>query len=131
MPLERPRWSEPIGTPLDFWDMLDDGAADEAGIELKEHSALACWPLEERITTLLQEHTSFTLPALVDVYPLEFALDEWVGYLSVGMKHPEHQVDMSESVQHEEFLVPHLTFCRRSQTHHQTTVSSIIGISDV
>lgn len=131
LPLERPLWSEPIGTQLDFGDVLDDLLADEADTHLKEHSALACWQLEERLTTLLQEHTSFTLPELIDVYPPEFALDELVGYLSIGMKHPQHHVDTSESIKHEEFLVPHITFCRPNQTHPKTTATPIIGISDV
>lgn len=116
LPLERPLWSEPVAAVLDLGNVLDDLSTDEAALNLKERSALAGWQLEDRVTTLLQERASFTLPELVEVYPLEFALEELVGYLSVGMKNQQHLVDNTESVKHEEFLVPQITFRRPNQT---------------
>lgn len=115
LPMERPLWSEPTGSTLSFGDMLDELSIEDTAINLKEHSALACWQLEERVSTLLQERISFTLPELVEVYPPEFTLEEFVGYLSIGMKNPQHSVDKIESIQLDEFLLPQVTF-RRTDT---------------
>lgn len=112
LPLERPLWSEPVSTVLDFGDALGEASTNAAEIQLNEPAALACWQLEERINALLEERVSFTLPELIDVYPPEFALEELVGYLSVGMKNQEHVVNQAESVPLNEFLSPHITFCR-------------------
>ncbi|MDP3704813.1 MAG: DUF3375 family protein [Legionellaceae bacterium] len=131
LPLERPLWSEPIGALLDFGNVLDNLSIDEVAIGLKEHSALACWQLEERVAMLLQKHTSFTLPELVDVYPPEFALEELVGYLSIGMKSPQHLVDQVESVKHDEFLVPQITFHRLNHIPNRMTTNTSIERGDV
>lgn len=116
LPLERPLWSEPVGVTLEFCELPGESSTDEAAIHLKEHAALACWQLEERVNTLLQERTSFTLPELVEAYPPEFVLEELVGYLSVGMKGPQHQVDRTESISLDAFLLPNITFHRTTQT---------------
>jgi hypothetical protein len=131
LPLERPLWSEPIGTTLDFGDMLDELSTEEAAINLNGRSALAFWQLEERVNTLLQERTSFTLPELVEVYPPEFALEELVAYLSVGMKSQQHIVDKLESIKLDEFLLPQITFQRDSQNNNTIEISTTIEKSDV
>jgi hypothetical protein len=110
LPLERPLWSEPAGTVLDFGDMLGESLTDVTDILLKERSPLACWQLEERVNTLLRERASFTLPELLDVYPLEFTLEELVGYLSVGMKSQQHIVEHVEPIHLHEFELPQITF---------------------
>ena len=76
----------------------------------QERSPLAYWQLEERVNHLLSERASFTLPELLDVYPLEFELEELVGYLAVGMKHQHHQVAHLEPVLFHQFELPHITF---------------------
>jgi len=131
LPLERPLWSEPIGATLDFGDMLNELSTDVAAINLKARSALACWQLEERVNTLLQERASFTLPELLDVYPPEIALEELVCYLSVGMKNKQHIIDRIESIKLNEFLLPQVTFHRPTQANNTITTSTISERSDV
>jgi hypothetical protein len=130
LPLERPLWSEPIGAAIDFGDALHELSADAAAIQVNERSALACWQLEERINTLLEERVSFTLPELVDVYPPEFALEELVGYLSVGMKNQQHIVDRLESVPLDDFLLPQITF-QRSPCAKTSSALNTLERSDV
>lgn len=110
LPVERPLWSAPINTMLDFGDILDPSSIDTSTIELNQHTPPACWQLEERIDTLLAQRASFTLPEVIDVYPLEFELEELVGYLSVGMKNPQHNVIHLEPTVLYEFELPHITF---------------------
>lgn len=124
LPMERPLWSEPMGTTLEFGEALGELSTSESAIHLKERSALACWQLEERVNTLLQERTSFTLPELIEVYPLEYTLEELVGYLSVGMKAQQHIVDREEAIKLDEFQLPQITF-------HQSTETHLIEKSDV
>lgn len=124
LPLERPLWSEPKGTMLDFGEVFDPSDNKEDAIPFNESSALACWQLEERVTTLLEEHASFTLPKLIEVYPIEYTLEELTGYLSIGMKNAEHLIDESTLIQHEEFLIPHITFRRPDSTTDLITEKS-------
>ena len=121
LPLERPLWSEPKGTVLNFGEVFDHSDKKEESIHFNESSALACWQLEERVTTLLEEHASFTLPKLIEVYPIEYTLEELTGYLSIAMKNSQHLIDKSACVQHEEFLVPHIIFRRPDSTTNLTT----------
>lgn len=124
LPLERPLWSEPIGTLLHFGDSLDELSTETPIINLKERSALAYWQLEERVNTLLQERATFTLPEVVDVYPPEFILEELVGYLSVGLKNQQHMVEEIEPIKLDEFLLPQITFRRSTDANHTIPTAS-------
>lgn len=115
LPLERPLWSLPIGTALDFGHALDELSADETNIAINARSTLAFWQLEERVNGLLQEKNSFTLPEIVDTYPLEFGLEELVGYLAIGMKAQQHQLDRAALIQIDQFSLPQITFHRAIQ----------------
>ncbi|NCT57720.1 MAG: DUF3375 family protein [Legionella sp.] len=118
LPLERPMWAEPVSAQLNLGDALSESAVDATDMHIKEHAALACWQLEARVNSLLEERVSFTLPELMDVYPPEFALEELVGYLSVGMKGQEHRVQHDEAMQLHEFLSPQIIFNRATQENH-------------
>lgn len=117
LPLERPLWSEPVETALNFAHALGESSAMDTEINIiKERSTLALWQLEERIDSLLQKRASFTLPELIEAYPPEFALEELVGYLAIGMKCSQHTVNRASAVQVDEFSLPQMTFCRSPQT---------------
>jgi Protein of unknown function (DUF3375) len=120
LPLERPLWSEHKAPILNFGNELDDLSINEAALNLKEHSALACWQLEERVTNLLQERSSFTLSELLAVYQPDFLLEEIVSYMSIGMKNSQHLIDETKFFKHQEFLVPQIIFSRPKQTEHMT-----------
>lgn len=114
LPLERPLWSKPQGTRLDLGEVQDALDKEDCPINIKQSQALACWQLEERIATLLNEHVSLTLPELIEKHPIEYTLEELTGYLSIGIKNDQHIIDQSAIVQHEEFLMPHIIFHRQN-----------------
>lgn len=128
LPLERPLWSESIGTTLDLGNTFGELSATDADFDtIKGRPVLALWQLEERIDTLLEERASFILPELIETYPPEFALEELVGYLAIGMKVSHHAVDETDSIQIDKFSLPQITFCRpdqavnREKKHVETT----------
>jgi hypothetical protein len=119
LPLERPLWSESISAVLDLGNDFGELIALDADVDsVKNRPVLALWQLEERINSLLEERASFVLPELVEAYPLEFELEELVGYLAIGMKGTHHVVDRMDPIQVNEFSVPHITFCRLPSTIH-------------
>src|SRR6185295_1190299 len=116
LPLERPFWSEPVAATLELGNVFGELFATDADFDtVKGRPVLALWQLEERIDSLLQERTSFILPELVEAYPPEFALEELVGYLAIGMKASRHAVDRTDAIQIDEFSLPSITFCRSTQ----------------
>jgi len=118
LPLERRLWSHPTSATLNFGKMTDELSTEVTDLQLKEHAVLACWQLEDRVNHLLQERKIFTLPDLIDIYPPEFALEEFVGYLSVGMKNHQHIVDQQSPIQFKELLVPQITFRSISEANN-------------
>jgi hypothetical protein len=119
LPLERPLWSEPVGTTLDFELLSHEPSEQLEAIHLNKRSALACWQLEDRVNALLEERASFSLPDLVEAYPPEFELEELVGYLSIGMKNKQHLIERDQSIPLNEFLLPQVTFQRPLQSSNE------------
>lgn len=119
LPLERPLWSEPMIRTFNFGEILNESSTDPQDIDIKDQHTLTYWQLEDRVNTLLQERPSFTLPELVDVYPLELELEELVGYLSVGMKYPQHLIHQDETITLNEFLLPQVTFQQSIPIHSE------------
>ncbi len=116
LPLERPLWFKSVGVVLDLDNTLNELFAKESEIETeKEHSALALWQLEDRVHSLLETRSSFTLPEIVEAYPPEFELGELVGYLAIGMKNPQHTIDKTKVMQVNEFSLPGITFYHPSK----------------
>lgn len=131
LPLERPLWSKSIGTTLDLDKVLDESSAIESKIDIATGSqSLALWQLEERVSSLLQNRKSLTLPEILKAYPLESVLEELVGYLAIGMKDREHAIDKMKIFQIDEFTLPWITFCRPSKVKNNVIESSHVKITN-
>jgi hypothetical protein len=119
LPMERPLWSEPNSTTLDFGELLNHPDADLEDIQLNGRSAPAYWQLEDRVNSLLQTQTSFALPKLLDAFPPEFELEELTGYLAVGMKNKQHLINREKSVTLNAYLLPEVIFQKDGQTNNE------------